>query len=105
MFKKVLAASNRLDANDQLLHSHSQSIAKIKAQVRQIANALNRMEKGMLPSQPVANSRGQYMVEGSTSHLEQVQAITTLKSGKVINNHVEEKKDEQTEAPQNLQRE
>jgi hypothetical protein len=37
--------------------------------------------------------------------LEQVQAITTLRSGKVINNHVEEKKDEQTEAPQNLQRE
>jgi hypothetical protein len=51
MFKKVLAALNKLDANDQLLHSHPQSIAKIVAQVEQIANALNRMEEGMLPSQ------------------------------------------------------
>jgi hypothetical protein len=41
------------------------------------------------------------MVEGSTSHLEQVQAITTLRSGKEVNTHVEEKKDEKTEAPQN----
>jgi hypothetical protein len=35
-----------------------------------------------------------------TSHLEQVQAITTLRSGRVIDNHVEEKKEEQLETPQ-----
>jgi hypothetical protein len=42
------------------------------------------------------------MVEGSTCHLEQVQAITTLRSGRLVDNHVEEKKDEQLEAPQNM---
>ena len=50
----------------------------------------------------MANPRGKYILKGSTSHLEQVQAITTLRSGKVVDNHVEEKKDEQTKAPQNL---
>jgi hypothetical protein len=39
------------------------------------------------------------MVEGSTSHLEQGQAITTLRSGRLVDNHVEEKKEEQLEAP------
>jgi hypothetical protein len=35
-----------------------------------------------------------------TSHLEQIQAITTLLSGRVVDNHVEEKKEEQLETPQ-----
>jgi hypothetical protein len=42
------------------------------------------------------------MVEGSTSHLEQVQAITTLRSGRVVDNLVEEKKKEQLETPQTM---
>ena len=67
--------------------------------IGQIANTLNRREEGKLPSQVVVNPKGLYMVEGSTSHLEQVQAITTLRSGKVVDNLVEEKKKEQLEAP------
>ena len=42
------------------------------------------------------------MVEGSSSHLEQVQAITKLQSGRLVDNHVEEKKEEQLEAPQTM---
>lgn len=37
MLQKMLTTFNRLDANDQLLHSHSQSITKIEVQVGQIA--------------------------------------------------------------------
>jgi hypothetical protein len=103
--EKVLAGLNRLDANDQLLHSHSQSMAKIEDQVGQIANTLNMREARKRPSQLMVNPKGHYMVDGSTSHLEQVQAITTLRSGKMVNNHVEERNDEQHEAPHNLHRE
>jgi hypothetical protein len=44
------------------------------------------------------------MVEGSTSHLGQVQAIITLRSGRLVDNHMEEKKKEQLEAPQTMHR-
>jgi hypothetical protein len=83
----------------QTVNSHSQSIAKLEAQVGQIANTLNRREEGKLPSQPFVNPKGLYMVN-ETSHLEQIQAITTLRSGRVVDNHVEEKKEEQLETPQ-----
>jgi peptidoglycan hydrolase CwlO-like protein len=54
----------------QTVNSHSQSISKLEAQVGQIANTLNRREEQKLPSQPVVNPKGIFMVEGSTSHLE-----------------------------------
>jgi uncharacterized coiled-coil protein SlyX len=34
----------------QTVNSHSQSIAKLEAQVRQISNSLNQREEGKLPS-------------------------------------------------------
>ena len=105
----MLAGLNKLDTNDQLLHSHSQSMAKLKdpvrqiaAQVEQIANTLNRREERKCPSQLMVNLKGHYMVDGSTSHLDQVQANKTLRSGKMVDNHVEERKDKQHKAPQNL---
>jgi hypothetical protein len=74
-----------------MLNSHSQSIAKLEGQVGQLANALNQRREGKLPSQPVANPKGQYMVDGnafgSGTH-EQVQAVTTLRSGKTVDNQV-----------------
>ena len=42
------------------------------------------------------------MIEGRTSHLEQVQAITTMRIGRFIDNHVDEKNEEQLEAPQTM---
>jgi hypothetical protein len=53
----------------------------------------------------MVNPKGLYMVEENTSPLEKVQAITTLRSGRSIDNHVEEKKDERLKAPQNLHQE
>jgi hypothetical protein len=70
--------NGRVREISQTVNSHSQSIAKLDAQVGQIANILNRKEERKLLSQPVINPKGLYIVEGSTSHLEQVQAITTL---------------------------
>jgi len=45
------------------------------------------------------------MVEGGTSHHQQVLAITPLRSGRRVDNHVQEKEDEQPAIPQNLQKE
>jgi hypothetical protein len=49
----------------QTVNSHFQSIAKLEAQVGQIANSLNRREEGKLPSQLVVNPKGHYMVNGN----------------------------------------
>jgi hypothetical protein len=69
----------------------------------QMVNTLNIRKEGKLPSQPMVNPKGLYMVN-ETSHLEQVQAITTLRSGKLVDNQVEDKKDEHTEVSETLQR-
>jgi len=45
------------------------------------------------------------MEEASTSYHQQVLAITTLRSGRRVDNHVQEKEDKQTKTPQNLQKE
>jgi hypothetical protein len=71
----------------------------------QMANTLNKREDGTLPSQPVANPKGHYMVEGGTSHHQQVLAITTLRSGRRVDNHVQENEDKQPATLQNLQKE
>jgi uncharacterized coiled-coil protein SlyX len=87
----------------QTVNSHSQSIAKLETQMGQMANTFSRREEGKLPSQSVVNPKGLYMVN-VTSYLEQVQAITTLRSGKLVNNQVEDKRDEHTEVSETLQR-
>jgi uncharacterized coiled-coil protein SlyX len=97
--------NGRVGEISHTVNSHSQSIAKLETQVGQIANTLNKREEGKLPSQPVVNPKGHYMVNEDTSHHQQVQAITTLRSGRLVDNQVEEKKDEHIEASQTLQRE
>jgi flagellar motor component MotA len=85
---------------DQTLNSHSQAIAKMDAHFEQIMNHLNREEEE-LQRQSMANLDGHYMVDESTSYHEQ--AITTMKNGEVVETNVEERKEEQIEAPQTLQ--
>jgi hypothetical protein len=70
-----------------------------------LANSLNKRKEGKLPSQLVANPKGQYMVDenalDSTTH-EQVQAVTTLRSGRIVDNKVGKeaiKKDETLQNP------
>jgi hypothetical protein len=55
--EKVLTTLGNLEANTQMLNSHSPLIAKLKGQVGQLANALNQRREGKLPSQLVANPR------------------------------------------------
>ena len=78
------------------MYSHSQSLAKIDAQLEQIADILKRGEEE-LPSRPMVDPKGHYMVDENTSYHEQ--AITTLKSEEVVKNHLEEMKEEKIEAP------
>jgi hypothetical protein len=100
-----MAALGKLESQTQLLNSHSQSISKLETQVGQLANTLNRRMEGTLPSQPVMNPKGQCMIDENTasnSHHDQVQAITILRSGKTMDNKVEEKKDEESETSKKL---
>jgi hypothetical protein len=86
----------------QTVNSHSQSIAKLEIQMGQMANTLNKREEGKLPSQPVMNPKGLYMVNEETSH-QHVQSITTLRSGKLVDNQVGNKRDKHKEVPETLQ--
>jgi uncharacterized coiled-coil protein SlyX len=100
---RIGAIDGKFDEMAHTVNSHSQSIAKLETQMGQMANTLNRREEGKLPSQPVVNPKGLYMVN-ATSHLEQVESITTLRSGKLVDNQVENKRDEHTEVSETLQR-
>ena len=74
--------------NIQLLHSHTQSIAKLETQIGQLATAFSRREEGKLPSQPINNPKGQYMAESSIGpeiFFEHVKSIMTLRSEKILN--------------------
>ena len=55
--KKVLQALKGLEVNTQVLHSHTQSIAKLEIQIGQLATAFNKREEGKLPSQPISNPK------------------------------------------------
>jgi len=56
---KVLQALKGLEMNTQLLHSHTQSIVKLKTQVGQPTKVIIRREHGALPSQAIKNPGGQ----------------------------------------------
>ena len=70
------------------------SIAKIEAHLEKSINHPNR-EDGELQSQLVANPDEHYMVDESASCHKP--AITTLRCGEEIENHVEERKEEKKE--------
>ena len=73
--------------NTQILHSHTQSIAKLETQIDQLVTAFNRREEEKLPSQPVSNPRRQYMAESSNTHetfSEHAKSIMILRNGKLI---------------------
>jgi hypothetical protein len=96
---RVGEMTNMVGDLTQTINSHSQSIARLEAQVELIVDIIS-WEEEELQSQPVANPDEDYMVDESTSCHKQ--AITTMRSGEVVENHVEERKEEQFEAPQDL---
>lgn len=84
-------------ANQQSLHANAQSITKLEVQFGQLATALNEREKGKFSGQPVANLKGQYEIGSNSNqgqYQEQAKSITTLRSGKQIDNRVEMPRDE-----------
>ena len=72
-------------------HLNTQAISKLENQVGQLATQFGEREKGKFPSQPIPNPKGQYVINGSSSSThgqEHVQSITTLRSGKQVDNQV-----------------
>nr|XP_023870535.1 uncharacterized protein LOC111983105 [Quercus suber] len=81
-------------------HLNTQAISKLENQVGQLATQVGEREKGKFPSQPIPNPKGQYAINGSSSSThgqEHVQSITTLRSGKKVDNQVEMPKVEDDE--------
>jgi hypothetical protein len=100
----------------------SQAIQRLETQVGQLAKELSERKKGKFPmeahyeqiinhikrerelqSQLVANPSGYYVEDWSSSYHEQ--AITTLRTEEVVENHKEEGKEEQIEVTHDLYRE
>src|SRR5436190_1054415 len=65
---------------DQKFNNMQASISKLEVQMGQMASTISQREQGRFPSQPEVNPR---------EH-EQLKAITTLRSGKIIDNNVGE---------------
>ena len=65
----------------------TQAINELKISMARVESHLSVREKGTLPAQPLPNPRTQFQIQdaiSSSQHTEHVQAITTLRSGKVI---------------------
>ena len=73
----------------QIVDCHSQSIAKLETQLRQLAIAVSKREEGKLASYPIENPKNQ--------QFEQLTAIMVLKGGKEVENKVSEKKHDKKE--------
>jgi hypothetical protein len=67
---------------------NTQAISKLETQVGRLANHIGERDKGKLPSQLVNNPRA--CTIGSAPNQEHAHAIVTLKSGKRVDNSVEE---------------
>jgi len=74
----------------QTVNSHTQAIANMQTQVGQIAQALNQRTQGSLPSQPMENPKGQAGPSLNQIH-EHVKSVTTLRSGRILENPYEPK--------------
>jgi hypothetical protein len=65
---------------------NTQAISKLEMQMEQLTNHLGERDKGKLPNQLVNNPKA-CSIENS-SNQEHVQAIVTLRSGKIVDNQV-----------------
>ncbi|XP_043717685.1 uncharacterized protein LOC122665597 [Telopea speciosissima] len=81
--KVLKGIEQKVGINDQLLHSHTQSISKLGTQIGQLAEAFNRRETGQLPSQPIGNPNNAQIGTGK----EQVQSVRVLRNGKRVEIH------------------
>lgn len=91
-----------MQTTQQSLLGAQQSILKLETQVGQLVTVIGEREKEKLPSQPVPNPKGQYEVTNPDRSLEEAKSITTLRSGREIDNQVNgssEKKIEEKPTP------
>jgi hypothetical protein len=83
---------------------NTRAISKLEMQMGQLANHLGERDKGKLHSQAVNNPKAC----GNSSNQEHVQAIVTLRSGKIVDNKVvnpEENAEEEEQKEEGEQRE
>jgi hypothetical protein len=93
---QALMQSNEKLTNATLCNSRDiqelkSSVANMEGQIGQLANQVGERERGKFPSQPVPNPKGQFGIGSSstpTHGQDHVQAITTLRSGKQVDNQV-----------------
>ncbi|XP_026448643.1 uncharacterized protein LOC113348942 [Papaver somniferum] len=73
----------------QIQKSTDQRFTSLELKMGQICDALNEREKGKLPSQPQQNPKSAFQAGTYTCNVSlHVNAVTTLRSGKVIDNNV-----------------
>ena len=81
-----------IQGQTQINQAVMQDIQELKNSVGRIDSKLNVREKGTFPAQPQPNPKTQFVVnEVQNPHIEHVKAITTLRSGKVIEKDIPKK--------------
>jgi hypothetical protein len=94
MLKLLSEINQKVDSQNQILNSHTQSITKLEANMEQIANQIEEEE---LWSQFEASPKELYMIDdddSSSSRDELIQANRSLRSERIIDHEMEERKNE-----------
>ena len=82
---------NATMTNTRDIQGIQQAITKIEGQIGQLANHVGEREREKFSSQPMPNPKGQFGIGSSftpTHGQEHMLAITTLRSGKQVDNQV-----------------
>jgi hypothetical protein len=89
--RNIQELKNGTMANSRDIQELKSSVANIEGQIGQLANQVGERERGKFPSQHVPNPKGQFAIGSSstpTHGQEHMQAITTLRLGKQVDNQV-----------------
>jgi len=78
-----------IESKIHIVNSHSQSIAKLEAQLRQLAIAISKREEGKLPSHPLQNTKGAIIWI--------IESYNGSKGGKEVDKKVTEKEHDKEE--------
>ena len=70
------------------MQTTSQNLSRLETQIGQLAAQTSEREKGKLPSQTIPNPKTQCNLASSSTSDEQVQVITTLRSGRRVDTNV-----------------
>ena len=85
--KKVNSLEKQMEAMMKMMQASQQETNSLKNIVGQLPNQLSDREKGKFPSHPEANPNRNHvnMIQDN-----QAKSVTTLRSGKRVDNHVED---------------